>query len=501
MARLPIGQRIRDTRKEKGLTQSSLATAVGISASYLNLIEHDKRLIGGALLGRIAQALDVGVARLSGDDDAPLAQNMLEIVRAHALDGIEERHALQLVANTPEWARAVIDLHRKHQDATESVLALSDRLSQDTTLMELSHAVLNQITSIRSFAEILEGENELTHGETQRFSTIIAEQSDRLGSSARTMINLLSGPADDSPQFTAPEREVDDFIIRNNNHFPTLEAAAHDLHRTLFGDAEASEVVIVEELTRNHGFEVPARSHEVLPHSTVRFRRAKLLIELAFKDLLDALTADERLTTPEARVRARHALANYGASALLFPYEPFLEEAEAYRYDIERLSLRFRGSFEQIAHRLVTLRKPGAEGVPFSFLRADPAGNLSKPFSTQGLPMPRLGSACPLWAIYAAFASPDRTIAQLAEMPGGEQYLFIARRLSKGDGIDSNKAVQPMRVYSVMLGCDASYAERVVYADSMSASHRGSGIPVGFTCRSCSRANCRQRAQSAIRTA
>lgn len=510
MARLPIGRRIRDARKEHGMNQSVLAKSAGISPSYLNLIEHDKRMIGGALLGRIAKVLDIPADRLNGSDDSSLFQQTLELVRKRILPGVDEDDAPRLVADNPKWARVLIDLHRKYQAATETSLALSDRLNQDPALMELSHAVLNQITAIRSFAEILESSPNLEPSEQLRFSGIIAGQSDSLGASAREMINLLTSPAD-TTHAASPEKEVDDFIILNGNYFADLEDAARRLHTTLSRKRNTLEGAIDDVLTRTHKVNVvhantttatdeprPPRTlvlDETALDTTNRFRKARALMEIECADIIEDLAGAESLSSPESRTRARLALSNYAASALLFPYDQFLESAEAYRYDIERLGLKYHGSFEQIAHRLITLRRPGSEGVPFAFLRADPAGNLSKPFSTQGLPMPRFGSACPLWAIYAAFSSRDRTVAQLASMPQGERYILVARRLSK-------RAVgfgAPRTTYSVMIGCEAAYSDRIVYADAFAPGKTSLETPVGFTCRSCPRPHCQQRAQPTVR--
>jgi predicted transcriptional regulator/transcriptional regulator with XRE-family HTH domain len=511
LARIPIGERIRESRKERGITQSALAQRIGISPSYLNLIEHDKRLIGGTLLKRLADALEVDLNRLSGSEDARLAQDIIEITRLLSLPGLNEASAVKLVAQSPEWAHALLTLHRWYRDSSETALALSDRLSQDPALMELSHAVLTKITAIRSFAEILAQHGDLAAEERLRFSGIIASESDLLGSSARSMITLLEGTPDALPS-SSPVNEVEDFIIFHRNHFPALEDAASDLRQSLGDLAVTPAAVIADRLTGHHG--VAIRFHrdgvpldidntdnrpvlllddQALPASA-RFHMARHLVTLELGDLLDRLTDDERLTSDTARARGRRALANYAAGALLFPYHRFLEAAEDRRYDIERLGRQFDGSVEQIAHRLVTLRRPGAEGVPFAFLRTDPAGNISKPFSIPGLRMPRFGGACPLWAIYSAFATPNRTVAQLATMPQGERYLFIAHSMAKQAAAYGAQAT----TYSIMLGCDASYGDRVVYGDGFASGRDSLATPVGTNCRSCSRRNCRQRAHPSI---
>lgn len=508
MARLPVGQRIRNSRKDKGMTQSDLAALIGISPSYLNLIEHDKRMIGGALMKRIAEGLDVDLGWLSGTEDARLAQDIVELTRSLSIGELDEQNALGFVAQSPEWANAFLNLHRRYQDVTETALALSDRLSQDPTLMELSHAVLTQITSIRSFAEILEQYRDLSTEERHRFSSIIASQSDQLGSSARTMIDLLSS-ASDTEKPSSPANEVDDFIIHYSNYFPDLEWAAESLRESLNAASPSITTAIHQRLTDKHGLTIrrahdncaaiPQDAGKLLLHgdgmleTTIRFREARKLAELEMASTLDSLIRDERLTSDESRLAGRRALANYAAGALLFPYDSFLETAESCRYDIERLQPIFNASFEQIAHRMVTLRRSGAEGVPFAFLRSDPAGNISKPFSIPGLRMPRFGGACPLWAIYAAFGS-NQTVSQLAALSSGERYLFIARRITKQAGHFGSVPV----TFSVMLGCDASYGDRLVYGDAFTGGQDELTTPVGFNCRSCPRQNCNQRAQAAI---
>jgi len=513
MERFPVGERIREQRKARGLTQAALAERSGISASYLNLIENDKRMIGGARLKRIAEALGVETAQISGNGDAELVAEIGEIVRTLALVDLDDDSVKLLVARSPDWARAFVALYRRYQEAWRTVLTLSDRLSQDPALMELSHVVLNQISSIRSFAEILAGYSDLSEDERLRFASVIAGQSDRIGSNAREMIKVLDGSTEASRP-SSPHAEVEDLISFRDNYLPDLEDAADAIRAHVGGDSGLTAAALTELLGREYGVEIrmapdaaPGVSGEsdappdrplVLDEWALepgnRFRLARRLVEFEMREQLERLIRDERLTSDRARAMARRALANYGAGALLFPYEPFADAVEEYRYDIDRLSLRFGGDFEQVACRLTTLRRPGREGVPFAFLRADPAGNVSNPFSIPGLRMPRLGGACPLWAIYGALATPDRTVAQLAEMPGGERFLFVARRLARRAAAFGGTPV----TYSVMIGCDAVYGDRIVYGDGFAADRDTLATPVGFNCRSCSRSDCGQRAQPGI---
>lgn len=513
MAEISAGERIRTLRLAKGISQADLAATVEISGSYLNLIEKDKRTIGGTLLRRLADVLEVPSSQLSGVEDAALVHDLMEIGRVMGLPSIDQAALNRVIAQAPSWGHAMVTLFQRYKDASETAIALSDRLSQDPQLRELSHSVLTQISSIRSFAEILKDFPDLPEDERERFSSIIATQSDQLGSRAREMINLLESEADQSderPRSVSAVNEVEDLVNALGNHLPTLEEAVSVIRGTIIKrDMRGSiTAAMIDRLTQHHGVEVvtiegkqiPDHEADLLsydpsaPRTATRFRIAFGLIRREIPDLIDALAQNDRLSGEDARIIARRAFTSYAAGALLFPYDAFLQAAEQDRYDLDRLAQRFDGSFEQIAHRLTTLRKPGAEGVPFAFLRCDPSGNISKPLSLPGLRMPRLGGACPIWAVYAAFSSPGRTIAQLAALPSGERFLFVARRIIKG----VQPIGQPPVVYSLMLACDAVHADRLVYGDAFRNPSDAITTPVGFTCRTCSREDCGQRAQPSI---
>jgi predicted transcriptional regulator len=211
------------------------------------------------------------------------------------------------------------------------------------------------------------------------------------------------------------------------------------------------------------------------------------------------LAADETITdivdqaffTGEEQKRlARVTLANYFAGALLMPYGPFLEVARSVKYDVEVLEHRFHTSFEQVCHRLTSLHRPGAAGIPFHMVRIDIAGNLSKRFSGSGIPFARYSGACPRWNVHAAFLSPGFIRTQLSEMPDGRRYFSIARTVRKAGG---GHHVAQNRL-AIELGCEAQYARQLVYADGVDLDNRATAVPVGVSCRLCERMDCRQRA-------
>jgi predicted transcriptional regulator len=205
--------------------------------------------------------------------------------------------------------------------------------------------------------------------------------------------------------------------------------------------------------------------------------------------LLEATLDFARFHNDEARAIAKIGLANYFAGAALMPYGAFLAAAQDCRHDLELLGARFGASIEQVAHRLSTLQRPGAKGIPFFFVRVDQAGTITKRHSATRLQFARFGGACPLWNVHRAFETPGRFLRQLAETPDGVRYISLARDISKSGGSYG----APVRRYAIALGCEVRHAPSLVYADSMDVSHASAFEPIGISCRICERKTCHQR--------
>ncbi len=524
MASASIGIRLREARKRLRLTQSTLAKNVGISVSYLNLIEHNKRPIGGALLNRLARELELDVSKLSGQEDARLVQQLSELSSEPLLQDIplSEHGAQSVISHEPDWARATIRLHNAWRSNSELIEALSDQLNRDPYVLETSHEILTQITAVRSIAEILDDHKDLPKSQRARFISMLAEESEKLGDSARALFHFM-GEREQESRPTTPAGEVDDFIIDNNNYFPELEAEASRLFDRLQHSGQVDERALIDQLADSCGLTVSfehfasipsvGRSEKsqfvldndagrlvlnaALPQTTQRFQLARILFARLGGETINTLITGKLLNSDETRDRAFHALARYGAGALLLPYDRFLEAAESLRYDVQILMTKFAVSFEQACHRLVTLRRPGASAVPFAFMRTDLAGNTSKRFSLPELRLPRHGSACPLWVIYRAFLTPDRITTQLARLPDDRQFLIMARAISK----EASSFGVPPQIYSIMLACNASYANRLVYGDGYAPLDPLKMTDVGVSCRLCPRSDCQQRAYAQIRPA
>lgn len=506
MSDAPMGQRIRQRRQTKAMTQSALAQRLGISASYLNLIEHGRRSARGGLMRRLADALDVDPATLSGAEESrvegALTEASADPVLAEA--GFDPDEAGRLVAAAPTSARALLALYRQYCALAQQVADLSERVDQNPVIANLNHQILSTITAIRSSAEILSDYDDLDADAQRRFLDAITSESTNLTRAAQDMFDVLRQRNADPPA-ADPDSEVEDFIADHTNHFPDLEAAGDELAAGL--PARSFLVAALDEhLADQHGIAlafappeaVPANGQifnvntrtltlaETLPAPSVRFRLAELLAGLECRDAVDAALAKAAFTSSEARERARRALVRYVAAAVLMPYDRIHAAAEETGYDIERLEQRFGASFEQVCHRLTSLQRPGQEGVPFHFVQSDIAGNLAKRFSASGLRLPRFSGACPRWILHEAFLTPGRLRTQVAAMPDGGRYVFLARaRVHAAGGYAT-----PPRHTAVMLGCDLAYARRTVYAARLGDAPI---TPVGTTCRQCTRTECAHR--------
>lgn len=519
MAHAPIGFRIRTERKSLGMTQAALAKKAGISASYLNLIEANKRPIGGALVGRIAALLGVDADALTGRAERRLIADLMEA----AADPLLRRFRLtptdagDLVGRHGEWAHALLALHRALRDQTAIADALSDRLNQDPFLGDAVHQLLTHVTAIRSSSEILDDMPDMAPERRDRFHSIISKESERLSDAAQALAGFFDKARAETHAVT-PADEVDDFLIEHVNHFPDLEATASRLRESMNHYGGTDEGSLRDFLRVKHGFAFDSVSPAAADTahfrnqiaadpdigrvlflsnaatSTRRFQLAKLIAEIEAPDEIATLLDDPRLVSDEARDRARHVLASYVAGAVIFPYDDFLRAATDCRFDIEILRQQFGSSHEQVCHRLVTLRAPEREGVPFAFLRSDPAGHVTKRFPLPRLPLPRYGHACPLWAVFAAFQTPDRVVRQLAEFPDGARYLMVARSITKRPALFHERPF----LHSVMLVCDVLQADRTVYADGLDLSATRTVTPVGPSCRMCTRDDCRFRGEPAM---
>lgn len=448
--KLFAGPKIRRFRKGLGLTQTQMADELGVSASYLNLIERDQRPISARVLLQLAEAFDLDLRSLNADADENVIAGLREAARDPVLAGfeIDAGELRELADRQPRIADAFARLYGSYRDTLAEAADLADRAAD--------------------------------------------------GAGAE---GLRAG---------APMDEVRDALQARDNHFPTLEAAAEALGAELALKDGQMFAGLCARLADAHAVAVKIMPADVMAGSLRRFDRhsrrvlvsemlepAARAFQLAFQlalfeagDELDRLAAEPAFSSTEAVRLYRVALANYLAAALMTPYARFHAAAVETRYDIDVLARRFSISLEQACHRLTTLRRPGARGVPFFMIRVDQAGNVSKRYGGRVFPFARSGGACPRWNLYDAFRQPDLWARQLVELPEGARFFTIAhavRRPSPGTG-------EAGQLLTVGLGCEAEYARELVYSDGMDIGPAAVAAPIGVSCRACERVNCARRA-------
>lgn len=437
------GARLRRLRRERGLTQAEAAEALGVSPSYLNLLERNQRPITARVLLALAETFDIDVRGFAQDSDRQLMADLEEaaaepVLSALALDRIE---LTELAESQPRAAEALTRLHQAYRESTGAAAEMMSRISGGI------HAGVG----------------------------------------------------------AAPEA-VRDAIDAQRNHFPELESAAETLARTLKLKTRHRAQVLEAHLQEAHGVVVRvfddsvmggARRRldfharrlmlsETLPLEARPFHMAVAIALLEQGDLIDRLADAPDFAGKDARTLYRISLANYFAGALLMPYAAFLKSAEDLRYDIARLCHRFEASFETVCHRLTTLQRKGASGIPFFMVRVDLAGNISKRHGGGVLPFARSGGGCPKWALYEAFRTPEQHLAQSFELPDGSRYLSAVKAVSK-----PGRSGEPPVRYAVAVGCEWENASRVLYGDGLT---EAKPAEIGLACRICERPACAHRA-------
>ncbi|MGB0967546.1 MAG: helix-turn-helix domain-containing protein, partial [Halocynthiibacter sp.] len=282
----------------------------------------------------------------------------------------------------------------------------------------------------------------------------------------------------------AIDRAAEHFA-RPGDHGGNVDALIHDTLNQLNVD-----LVLSDDAPLRH-YDADTRCLTISRRAAPETRRFQALLQIALltqDELLEATLDFARFQTEAARSIAKMGLANYFAGAALMPYGAFRQATQDTRHDLERLADLFSASIEQVAHRLSTLQRKGAKGIPFFFVRVDQAGTITKRHSATLLQFARYGGACPLWNVHQAFETPGRFLRQLAETPDGVRYLCLARDVSKSGG----SFAAPLRRYAIGLGCEVKHADALVYADDMDLG-QGPFEPIGIACRICERERCHQR--------
>ncbi len=442
------GPRIRRIRNGLGLTQTAMAEELGISPSYLNLIERNQRPLTVQLILKLSQTYEVDIGDLRGEQQGSVAELrgvFSDPLLAGELPG--EQELLEIAEAAPNAAAGVIKLYRAYREQHGRLSDLSDLLAREGRGTGLAGARL-------------------------------------------------------------PIDEVREVFETRPNYFAALESAAETLHQTLAAGDDLMGALKTW-LRKEHDISVRVLPVQTMPNWRRRFDRhsrrlflserlapadrlREVALEsclLAFGEVISAEAATFAFTSDEARRLARFELLRYAAHALMMPYAAFQAAAERSAYDIDVLRGRFQVSFEQAANRLTMLQRQGAPGVPFFLLEVDNAGNRFRRAGARGFPVQRFGGGCPKLPIHAAFAQPGQILVESAEMPDGAEFLLVARTL---EGLQAGFAERPRRT-AILIGCDIGYKDETVYGRHLGT--KPATVGIGPACRLCERQACLARAE------
>ena len=433
------GTSLRETRARSGLTQKRFAERLGVSLPYLSQMENNHRPISVGVLVRLAQEFGVDLSTLAAGDAERMVIDMQEALADPLFDAVPPLADLRLAAtNAPVLARAFLDLYRAHRQGQERLAALDEAIGASG-----QNALSTPWEEVRDFFHYCDNYIDAVDRAAERFACPAGQRLDPWDAGVAAL-------AQRGIRVTRTELPANAVFRRDGSDIQVHAAA-----------------------------ERPTQVFQLL-HLVALERQA---------DLRDATLDLARFRSQTARDVARVGLANYFAGAALMPYRAFLSAAQAERHDLERLSHLFGASLEQVAHRLSTLQRPGAKGVPFFFVRVDQAGTITKRHSATRLQFARFGGACPLWNVHQAFEQPGRFLRQLAETPDGVRYLLMSRDVSKHAGAFN----APVRRFAIGLGCEVGHAGSVVYADGLDLTKPRAFEPIGISCRICPRPDCHQR--------
>lgn len=429
--KLFAGHAVRRMRRGAGLNQTAMAETLGISPSYLNLVERNQRPLTATVMLRLAEAFDFDPRALAAAEPGGGAE------------AIRRRLADPLFAD----------------------------LEIDRTQVE----------------EWMAG----APGGAEAFARVY----DRLGGGG-----AAEGDAPDPA--VAVRREIE----RWRNHFADLDAAAEHLADELRMGAGDLYGAMAERLRVKHQLSVRILPVDVMPDRLKRLDLHARQIQLS--ELLEAPSrsfalaqqlAEEARAEIDALVRGlggdrlgerlyRRHLTGYFAAALVMPYARFLRACEATGYDVELLQRRFGAGYEQVAHRLTTLQRVGARGLPFFMIRADRAGQVSKRYAgASGSALAEGPGVCPLWDLFAAFDRAGEEVRQLVALEDGSRWFTLARTVqpqgARAGGVRAR--------FAVGLGLAAADAGTLAAARGLDLG--GSAVPIGLGCRACTRPDCPQR--------
>jgi XRE family transcriptional regulator, fatty acid utilization regulator len=429
--KLFAGHAVRRIRRASGLTQSAMAETLGVSPSYLNLIERNQRPLTAGIMFRLADRFDFDPRTLSGA--AP--GGGVEAIRRRLADpifadlGLDRGAIADWIAFAPDAAEAFA---RAFDKAGQVSAPIGDPISEVRQEIERWR---NHFADLDLQAEQLADELRLGSGD------LYGAISERLRVKHQLSIRIL--PVDVMP----------DRLRRLDLHARQLQLS------------------------------------ELLDPSARTFAAAAQLGQLEAREEIEALVAGASFAERAGERLYRRHLTSYFAAALMMPYARFLRACEATGYDLDLLQRRFGAGFEQVAHRLTTLQRVGSRGLPFFMVRIDRAGQSSKRYAgASNSPLVETDKRCPLWHLHRAFDRPGTLVRQLVALEDGSRWFTLARTVrpngARAGGVEAE--------FAIGLGVEARLASSLADARGVDLLE-GAATPIGLGCRACLRGDCPQR--------
>ena len=459
-----VGQQIRKARRSAKLSQKETAKRASISPSYFNMIENGQRQVAGQLLQTISGVLGVEPAQLLGQREAQIASSIVHTIGNLKTQGWngpldEAAKSIQsLCALYPEWAQVIEFLDRRYTALNRMGTRVDRQNTIENQLGETGHQILQHLTTMSSAAEILGDEQRLPDDARARFGDIVQRETRALESLSREFFDRLA-TLGHSEDLVDVSREMDNLLHLHDAYFPELEVMASET---------------AQAFKRN------------LSRQTPDINDAVSWVRQNLQSDLDAVVLSyQKVMSPVLQTAMLHYFEQYLASCLLMPYDEFFKVTVARQYDVDALSEHFQTSYEQVCHRLMTLKKSQQVGIPFAFMKVDAAGNVVKAYSLGDFYIPTQGALCPRWPIYMASAYQGRTFANRLLHDQGKDFLCISRAIvTKQASFGRPKAPK-----ALMLVCPWEYADNTVYHDTASSTV----ITAGNSCSMCRVPNCPDR--------
>jgi len=454
--KLYSGHTLRQIRTDFGLSQTEFAKKIGLSTAYVNQIENNNRPVTASVLLTINRIFGVDLAAFEKNDLDRVVQDLQEVFADTQFHNstVSRQEIQEMVTRAPGVTKAIMDLYG-------ALRSYHDRNVLEDELVHTGGAY-DTASGIRKSA----------YDEVRDYFHYTDNYIDSLDRAAEKLsyeISLQNAPSK-FDRLTGWLRKRFDISVELNPDYQGTLIRQEDYTRKIF-------------------------IYRAIPQSTKNVLLGSVIAELCVKDLISEEVKRGKFNSGSAESIARLALRNYFSGALLLPYDDFLRAATKCRHDIQMLSNRMDASIETVCHRLSTLQRPGAKGLPFYFVKIDRAGNVVKRHSATRFQFARFGGSCPRWNVHQAFEqNSNKFTAQVAQMPDGVQYLSIATSVTK----HQSDYLTGERRYALGLGCEIQYADAIVYADGLAVGGGTRPEPIGVNCRICPRDDCDQRAFPAI---